>query len=114
MNFQIEKNGDVSVLILSGRFDAYAVSEIRAWLSEKEEESKVVVHLGNVNFVDSTALSTLVQGMKWTRQRGGDLHLANLQQPVHIIFELTRLDKAFKIFADVDEAIGAFITAEPA
>ncbi len=114
MNFQVETNDDVTILVLSGRFDAYSVSEIRTWISDHKDVSKVVVNLASVNFVDSTALSTLVQGMKWTRQRGGDLHLASLQQPVHIIFELTRLDKAFKIFADLDEAVQAFSVAQPA
>lgn len=114
MNFNVEYSGHVTVLVLSGRFDAYAVAEIRKWLEENKRVSQVVVNLADVNFVDSTALSTLVQGMKWTRQRGGDLHLANLQQPVHIIFELTRLDKAFKIFSDLETAVNAFSAKTPA
>ena len=46
--------------------------------------------------------------MKRARQRDGDLRLCCLQRPVRMIFELTRLDKAFEIFAGEDEAIQAF------
>lgn len=67
-----------------------------------------MVNLEQVNFVDSTALATLVQGMKRARQQGGDLYLAHLQPPVRMIFELTRLDKAFAIYASEEEAVRAF------
>ena len=54
------------------------------------------------------ALSALVEGMKRSRQLEGDLRLCNLQQPVRMIFELTRLDRAFEIFSSEEEAIQAF------
>ena len=59
------------------------------------------------SFVDSSALALLVKGMKHCRQGGGDLALCSLQQPVKVIFELTRLDKAFGIYSTQDEAIQA-------
>ena len=66
------------------------------------------MNLENVVFVDSTALATLVQAMKRCRQLDGDLRLSNLKQPVRMIFELTRLDRAFEIFNLEEEAVGAF------
>jgi len=38
----------------------------------------------------------------------GDLYICGLQQPVRIIFELTRLDKFFEIFPAEEDAIAAF------
>ena len=67
--------------------------------------ANAVVNLGGVSFMDSAALATLVLAMKRCRQAGGDLRLCNLQQPVRIIFELTRLDKAFDIYASETEAL---------
>jgi len=97
----------VTVLALSGRFDAHTASSVAAALEKAASASpaKVVVNLQGVNFMDSTALATLVQGMKRCRQAGGDLRLCNLQQPVRIIFELTRLDKAFDIYPSEAEAL---------
>lgn len=108
MQTKITYTNDIPVLNLAGRFDAHAVGEVRDWLEGNTAVSQAVINLADVHFVDSTALSTLVQGMKWLRQRGGDLYLANLQQPVTIIFELTRLDKAFQIFDSVETAVDEF------
>jgi anti-sigma B factor antagonist len=103
-------NASIPVLHLTGRFDAHEVKPVAEWLQEQVDEKryKLIVDLKGVNFIDSTALSTLVRGLKHCRERNGDLHLCALQQPVRVIFELTRLDKAFDIFASEGEAAQAF------
>lgn len=103
------QNNDIAVLELSGRFDAYEEPAVRQWLDQSSRPAQVVVNLNGVNFIDSTALSTLVQSMKHCREKNGDLHLCNLQQPVRVIFELTRLDRAFEIFPSESEAVAAFV-----
>ena len=102
--------GAINILELSGRFDAYEVPPVKEMLQEMVQKSpaQVVINLGQVNFVDSSALAAMVQGMKHCRENSGDLHLCQLQQPVRIIFELTRLDKAFEIYATEEEAVAAF------
>jgi anti-sigma B factor antagonist len=97
----------VTVLDVSGRFDAHTAADVAAVLEKaaRGTPAKIVVNLGGVSFMDSTALATLVQGMKRCRQARGDLRLCNLQQPVRIIFELTRLDKAFDIYSNEAEAL---------
>ena len=110
MGFTQRSSGDIAVAELSGRFDAYSVPSVKEWIDQITAAGvpRAVVNLGGVNFIDSTALATLVQGMKHSRQRDGDLHLCCLQQPVRIIFELTRLDKAFDIYVDEAAAVNAF------
>jgi anti-sigma B factor antagonist len=100
----------VAVVRLSGRFDAHEVAAVRHTLTTLINDSmgKVVVNLSKVTFIDSSGLAALVQGMKHCREKGGDLHLCRLAQPTRIIFELTRLDKAFPIFEEEQQAILAF------
>ena len=110
MDLKSRSAGPVLVLELTGRFDAYGAPRVLEWLSSATGSgpANVVVNLAGVNFMDSTALGTLVQVLKRCRERRGDLHLCCLQQPVRIIFELTGLDRAFDIFPDEDAAIKAF------
>ena len=68
---------------------------------------KIVVSLAEVNFIDSSGLACLVQGMKHCRSAGGDLYLCELRQPVRGIFELTRLDRAFVVLGSESEAAAA-------
>ena len=103
-------DGSIGLLALEGRFDAYEESQVRSWLDAEQAagRSHLIIDLSGVNFIDSTALAALVRGMKLTREAEGDLLLCALRQPVRVIFELTRLDRVFPIFADVDEAVRHF------
>lgn len=106
MEISKSTNNDFPVLALSGRFDAHEVGPVRAWFLDQIDAGQVnlIIDLKEVNFIDSSALSTLVQGLKHCREKYGKLVLCSFQQPVRVIFELTRLDKAFKICADQAEA----------
>lgn len=110
MELKTRHVNNVLVLELEGRFDTQTVQPVRELIRSATSNSpaQLVVNLESVNFVDSTALSALVEGMKRSRQLQGDLRLCNLQQPVRMIFELTRLDRAFEIFTNEEEAIQAF------
>lgn len=99
---------DIPILHPQGRFEAYTIAPVRNWLDEHQGAANIVVDLSGVTFLDSTALATLVQGMKHCRQQSGNLHLAGLQPSVKLIIELTRLDKAFGIYPDVATAVSAF------
>ncbi len=110
MELKTRHINNVLVLELDGRFDTQTVPSVRELIrnATSGEPAQLVVNLQEVHFVDSTALSALVEGMKRSRQLGGDLRLCNLQQPVRMIFELTRLDRAFEIFTNEEEAVQAF------
>ena len=107
MDLNARTAGDVPVLDLAGRFDAYSSKPVSEWLS-RSASPRVVVNLNGVNFIDSTALGTLLAGMRRCRERGGNLHLCSLQQPVKIIIEITHLNRALSIFPDEESAVSAF------
>ncbi len=110
MNVETRIVGTVTVLAPEGRLDAFTVPTITSALEKvyASNPAQVVVNLTQVNFIDSTGLAALVQGMKRCRDHRGDLRLCGLASPVRIIFELTRLDKAFEIFTDEAQAITSF------
>ena len=109
MDLRSHVSDDIVVLHLVGRFDNYVAPSVAGWLEKHtaNEQPRIVVNLEGVIFVDSTALATLVQGLNRCHKRNGELHLCGLQQQVYMIFELTRLDKAFHIFVDEEHAIQA-------
>lgn len=101
---------NVKILELAGRFDTYTAGEVRQWIADatSDESANIVVNLQGVDFVDSTALATLVQGVKNCRQLDGDLRLCEVQQSVRMVFELTRLDRFFEVYPHEIEAVKAF------
>jgi anti-sigma B factor antagonist len=110
MEFTSRTNGTITVLTISGRFDSYEVPNIQPWFDEQTgvKQPRLVVNLAEVDFIDSSALALLVKGLKRCRQGGGDLVICELQKPVQIIFELTRLERAFYIFETQPQAMGYF------
>jgi anti-sigma B factor antagonist len=110
MEMKTRVAGDVSVLEIAGRFDTNTVPPVSAWLEQvtSAPKARVLVNLAETTFVDSTALATLVQALKRCQQVQGDLYICSLRRPVYMIFELTRLDKAFNIFVDEEHAIQSF------
>jgi len=100
----------IDILALEGRFDAHTVPAVNDWLEEVTVKlpPQVVINMEDVNFVDSAGLAALVRGMKRSRELGGNLVIYGVQQPVRIIFELTRLDKAIDIFDSEENAVASF------
>ncbi|MFP4439733.1 MAG: STAS domain-containing protein [Chloroflexaceae bacterium] len=109
MNVVTRYADQVAILELTGRFDKNTAQPIVTWLEQASTTvpANVLVNLAGVNFVDSTALATLVRGLKQCQQSGGELYRCGLQRQVYMIFEMTRLSKAFNIFIDEDHAIRA-------
>lgn len=99
--------GKVTVLELEGRFDAHMAPAVFEWYKQMPSPF-IVVNMAGVHFIDSGALAALMGGLKRCQQRDGDLRLCGLQQPVKIIFELTRMQRAFEIYASEAEAVASF------
>lgn len=98
----------IQVVALQGRLDAHQGKQVDAQLAAAiRTGGHMVVNLSKVHFIDSTGIAVLVKGMKHQREQEGELVLCELQQPVRIIFELTRLDKMFTIYPTEREALQA-------
>ena len=116
MTVRIDVHAPVHVLRFDGDLGAAAEHDLRKAFVElaKGGHLHAVADLRPVAFMDSTALGTLVWGLKNLRERGGDLRLFGLQGFVARLFELTTLDKAFRIFATEDEALHSYDEADGA
>lgn len=101
---------DMTIVAPEGRCDRRTAPELAEWLeaATRSGADRIILDLAAITFMDSTGLATLIRFMKQCRSADGDLVLANLQQPVRLIFELTRLDSAFTICPTVDSAVDSF------
>jgi anti-anti-sigma factor len=69
---------------------------------------QVVLHLGEVTFVDSSGLGTIVRLLGNLRARDGDMQLCNVPPIVAKVLELTNLDTLLGMHSSEEEAISAF------
>ena len=98
---------DAYVVTVTGEADLYRASEL-----EREFEtvlraggSVVILDLANAPFIDSTVLGLLVRYEPKFRARGGYLVVVSDDRRVHRTFEITGLDRIFKIAPDLRTAV---------
>lgn len=78
----------------------------QAVLEEIEQGARLVlVDFTNATYIDSSGLGALVSLGKRVRDMGGDLRLVGLNDDMRSLFELTRLDALFPLFASKDDAL---------
>ena len=108
-DFRIE-NDMLNVAIHEKRATVDISGKIKEKLTQVIESgnSKVIVDLSKVEYLDSSFLGALVAGLKRATMKNGDLKLVGLQAPVRAMFDLTRLYKIFDIFESTQDAENSF------
>ena len=102
---------DVVILDLSGRITmGEGTVMLRDTLQKllAEGDRKFLVNLEAVDYIDSSGLGVLVSLSKKIREQGGELRLANLNDDLKTLFELTKLDTLFQIADSRERALDSF------
>ena len=102
--------GRVTIVRCNGRIVAGNENEsLRAhvaWLLR--DRHAIVLHLGEVGFIDSSGLGTIVRSLTSTRQAHGDLKLCNVPDTVRKVLEMSHLGQLFDTHESEEKAIAAF------
>lgn len=107
MNLNLEELNGYSVLyIKEERIDAHNSGELKETILHMIEQGEIniIVQLERVRFIDSSGLGALLSGYKHAAAKSGKLALACCKPQVLSMFELTRLNRVFEIYADLNEA----------
>jgi len=109
-NFDLteEPLDDHSVVIkVAGEIHATTAPEFSERLNEAIAGGKtgVILDLTSVDFIDSTGLSVLLNGLRRVTRVRGAMVLACANPTVLRLFEITKLDSTFDIVPSCDEAI---------
>ncbi|MFB3923718.1 MAG: STAS domain-containing protein [Terriglobia bacterium] len=101
----------VMVLDLRGRITLGEETEaLRERIKRLVEggHTRIVLNLGEVGYLDSVGLSTLVASYTSTRRQGGDLKLLNLTKRIHDLLQITRLSTVFEMYDSLETAVHSF------
>lgn len=110
MNVEIIDLDGKTVVSISGReLMAGNVRNFKEAVAETlESRDKIVMDLGNLEFIDSVGLGALVTCLKRVRQRQGEIKLCRLSDSVGHLFHLVKLERVFQIFDSLDAALASF------
>lgn len=104
----LEKRGiHIVTLLQANVLDAHEIQELGDDLNKfvaRKHAMKVVVDMGGVQHLSSSALGMLITLKSTIEGYGGAVRLANVKDNLKEIFKMTRLDKVIQIKDNVDAA----------
>jgi anti-sigma B factor antagonist len=111
---QIEERvaGDVAIIKVTGDItlnkggDILLKDKINSLL--QQGQTKVLLDLGAVSYVDSAGLGQLVHVHTTTTHHGGKLKLLNLSKRLNDLLVVTKLATVFDSYEDEAEALASF------
>ena len=113
VTIEVRKQGPVAILDLSGEV---RIGEPTTLLREKSKELLAqgeryfVLNLIDVPWLDSSGIGEIFAMLKRAREVGGSVRLVLRGKPASL-FAITRLDRVFEIFDDVEAALVGFAPA---
>jgi anti-sigma B factor antagonist len=110
MSFEVKKEKGATVVDVEGQLIVGNRQELKQKVLQELEsgERKFLIDFQRTGYIDSSGLGVLVSLSKKIREQGGELRLANLNEDLRTLFELTKLDTLFQISNSRDEALTSF------
>jgi anti-sigma B factor antagonist len=91
----------------TGALDMNSVPAFRPVLEAEVQRAKrgLILVLQDVEFMDSSGVAVLIEGLKWSRTRTLPYILTHLTPAVQMVIELARLENFFTMATSVEEAL---------
>jgi anti-sigma B factor antagonist len=111
MNTSTRQAGDVTIVDISGRIvlgeESAALRDLVCDLLSKGHK-QILLNLGDVNYIDSSGLGSLVSAFTSVRKQRGELKLLNLTNKVSDLLQITKLYTVFDVMNDEALAVKSF------
>lgn len=109
INFETKHVGDVAIFKLNEeRFDSQISPLVKGELTillHTEGIKKLIFDLSDVEYCDSSGLSSILLAYRILQSDDGQIRLASPQRNVAKLIEISQLNRILPIFNSVDEAI---------
>jgi anti-sigma B factor antagonist len=102
---------DIAIIDFSGKITlGEGSATLRRTIRELIDKGhrKIVLNLGDVDYIDSSGIGELVSGFTTVRNVQGELKLLHLTKRVHDLLQITRLFTVFDVQSDEDNALRSF------
>ena len=99
LNIELELLSDETVISVAGDVDLYTSPELRNAILNAipKAAGRVAVNLSGVNYIDSSGVATLVEGLRSARKNDKAFVLVAPSPAVSQVLELAKLDSVFEV-----------------
>lgn len=99
------------VLILEPQIERLDIHTVPSFREEANSllvpECRIVIHMQQMTFVDSTGLGALLSLLRKVKEMGGEMVLACPSDQTLAMFRLVKMNRVFDIYPDCREAVAA-------
>jgi len=79
--------------------------EAKNRLSTKEEIKNLLIDLSQVSYLDSSGVGVLLSLFKFMRNRDGSMAIANANEKIGRVFEVTKMTEIISAYENVEQAL---------
>jgi anti-sigma B factor antagonist len=99
LTIEVEKLANGSLIRVMGEVDLYSSPELRTTILKviPKAAQHVSVDLSGVEYIDSSGIATLVEGLRSAREHDKKFILVSPSPGVMQVLELARLDRIFEL-----------------
>ena len=111
MKIETRTVGDVHILDCSGKITlGEGTMAVRNTVREtlKNGGKKILLNLGDVNYIDSSGIGELVSSFTTVSNQGGSLRLLNLTKKIQELLAITKLLTVFQVYDSEAAALSSF------
>jgi anti-sigma B factor antagonist len=110
LSLETREVGRVTIVRCNGRIVAGGESEsLRVHIDRLLlDRRSIILYMGEVGFIDSSGLGTMVRSLTSIRRAHGDLKLCNVTEQVRKVLEMSRLTQVFDTHESEEKAVAAF------
>jgi len=109
-----KRTGNVTMISVSGRLDAYSSNDMEKKLDSLigAGQIQLVISLEQLEYISSSGLRVLLAALKKVRKKKGDIRLACLRPYVNEVFDIAGFTQLFTIFDAEEAAVSSFAEAK--
>ncbi len=109
MSFSYEVKTDDSILLISLKGNLMTKIQIQPLLDDlehyrNEEVKKLIISLADMEYMNSTGLSILINIFTQTRNKGGEVIITDIPEKINQLLVITKLNSIFNIEQTVQDA----------
>ena len=111
MEIKEELSGSVSVFYLDGSLKGGSeVTKLHGVIKKSldNKADKIVIDLKDVHWMGSVGIGILICCLTAVKNAGGDMKLSGLNDKIHDLLRMTKLEKIFEIYPDAESAASSF------
>jgi anti-sigma B factor antagonist len=96
---QLNESNSLWDVCLSGEIDVSTANEVKENLINliSKQSADIKLDMTNLDYIDSTGLGALIGVLKRLKENDRDIYITNTKKNVRKIFNITGLDKIFKV-----------------